>query len=57
MKKVKLTKKDITKKLLEDVAKEFNRKDVMNLDPPIPIGKKVKKEGIQKDGCRCKQIE
>ncbi len=49
MEKVKLTKGDITKKLLEDVAKEFNRKDVMNLEPPIPTGRKVTKEALQKD--------
>lgn len=49
MGKVKLTRQDITKKLLEDVANEFNREDVMNFETPIPTGRKVTKEALQKD--------
>lgn len=49
MAKVKLTKKDITKKLLEDVAQEFNSEAVMNYESPIPTGKKITKEALQKD--------
>ena len=42
----KLTKKDVTKKLLEDAAGEFNT--IMNYEVPIATGKKVNKEQRQK---------
>lgn len=43
----KLSKRDITKKLLADAAEDLNL--VMKLDPPIPMGKGVLKEAIQND--------
>ena len=46
MKKVELKRQDVTKKLLEDVAGEFNT--IMNYEVPIATGKKVNKEQRQK---------
>jgi len=42
-----MKKDDVTKKVLENVAAEFNK--IMKLEPPIPTGRKITKAELEKD--------